>query len=64
MYRALESFSGLISMYQNEVRAIEDKEIVKDLLGAGYIEEYKPASDKKPKVTEVTDTKKEPSKSK
>lgn len=64
MYRALESFSGLISMYQNEIRAIENKEIVKDLLEAGYIEEYKPASDKKQKVTEVTDTKKEPSKSK
>ena len=64
MYRALESFSGLISMYQNEVREIEDKEIIKDLLAAGYIEEYKPAVDKKSKVAAATDTKVEPTKSK
>lgn len=38
-YRALRSFSGLISMVKNEVRDIEDKKIVTDLIRAGYIED-------------------------
>lgn len=38
-YRALRSFSGLVSMVKNEVREIKDEEIVKDLLRAGYIED-------------------------
>lgn len=38
-YRALRSFSGLISMVKNEVRDIEDDKIVKDLIRAGYIED-------------------------
>ncbi len=42
MYRALVSFSGLISMAQDEVREISDKEIAKDLLNARYIEEVTP----------------------
>jgi hypothetical protein len=37
-YRALKSFSGLVSMRRGEVKKIKDKEIVKDLLRAGYIE--------------------------
>ena len=37
-YRALVSFSGLVSMRKGEVREIKDKAIVKDLLHAGYIE--------------------------
>ena len=47
MYRAKVGFSGLISMKKNEVREIKDKEIVKDLLKAGYIEEVKPTKAKK-----------------
>lgn len=39
MYKALVSFSGLINMTKGEVREIKDKEIIKDLLKAGYIEE-------------------------
>ena len=50
MYRALVSFSGLISMAEGEIREIADKAMVKDLLNAGYIEEISP--DSKPK--EVT----------
>lgn len=36
-YRALKSFSGLVSMVKGEVREIEDEYIVKDLLRCGYI---------------------------
>ena len=38
-YRATKSFSGALSMVKGEVREIEDGEIVKDLLRAGYIED-------------------------
>ena len=37
-YKALVSFSGLVSMRKDEVKDIKDKEIVKDLLRAKYIE--------------------------
>ena len=37
MYRALKSFSGVISMSMGEVREITDQKIVNDLLNAGYI---------------------------
>ena len=36
-YRALKSFSGLISMVKGEVRDIEDEYIVKDLIKSGFI---------------------------
>lgn len=38
-YRALTSFSGLVSMKKGEERDIQDEAIVKDLLRAGYIED-------------------------
>jgi len=38
-YKALISFSGLISMSMGEVREITDQKIVNDLLKAGYIAE-------------------------
>lgn len=38
MYRALVSFSGVISMAQGETREIGDENIVKSLLKSGYIE--------------------------
>jgi hypothetical protein len=47
MYRAKISFSGIISMRKDEVKEIKDKNIVKDLLNAGYIEEVKPVKAKK-----------------
>ena len=46
MYRALVSFSGVISMSLNEEREITDKSLIKDLLKAGYIEEVKNTSSK------------------
>lgn len=36
-YRALRSFSGLVTMVKGEVRDIADEEIAKDLIRAGYI---------------------------
>jgi len=55
-YKAIKSFSGLVSMKKGEVREIENDNIVKDLLNAGYIEEVgaKPIKDEsieKPKTT-------------
>jgi hypothetical protein len=53
MYKALISFSGVISMRKGEVKAITDNEVVADLLRAGYIEEVKKPTEK----TEPTATK-------
>lgn len=53
MYKALIGFSGLISMKKNEVREIKDKELIRDLLKAGYIEEVKPAKKEEVKTTKV-----------
>ena len=47
MYKAIRGFSGLIHMRKNDVKEIKDKEIVKDLLKAGYIVEVKPEKAKK-----------------
>lgn len=38
-YIALTSFSGAISMYKGEERELKSKNIIEDLLRAGYIEE-------------------------
>lgn len=35
---ALRSFSGVVSMYKGEIRDIEAKDILDDLLSAGYVE--------------------------
>ena len=44
MFKALKSFSGIkLSMFEGEVRDISDKDIVKDLLNAGYIEQVETA---------------------
>lgn len=45
LYKATTSFSGIFSMVANEVKEITDKEIISDLLKAGYIIEY--TADKK-----------------
>lgn len=42
MYKALKTFTGIIRMKKGEVRDIEDKAIVNDLLKAGYIENLAP----------------------
>lgn len=40
-YKAIISFTGLVSMAEGEVREIPDTTIANDLLKAGYIEEVK-----------------------
>lgn len=46
-YRALVSFTGKISMSRDQVREISDRDIVKDLLNAGYVEEVAKTTPKK-----------------
>lgn len=49
-YKALKSFSGVVSMRKGEIKDINDQEVVKDLLRAGYIEDLdggKPKSSSK-----------------
>lgn len=53
MYKALKSFAGKVSMRKGEVKEINDKEIVKDLLNAEYIEEVKPEKKEELKVQPV-----------
>ena len=48
MYKALISFTGLVSMNKDEVGAIPDPSIAKDLLKAGYIEAIDEAPEPKP----------------
>ena len=38
MYKALVSFSGIITMAVGDVREISDKAIADDLVKAGYVE--------------------------
>ena len=45
--RALISFSGLVSMRKGEVKEIRDKNIVTDLLRAGYVEQMEKPKSKK-----------------
>lgn len=42
MYKALISFSGIVSMACGDVKDIKNKAVAEDLLRAGYIEEVKP----------------------
>lgn len=43
-FKALVSFSGIISMQENEVREINNKGLYQDLIKAGYVEEIKAES--------------------
>ena len=55
MYKALKTFVGKISMVEGEVKNILDKDVIDDLLKAGYIEEVKQAENKvKEEVKKVT----------
>ena len=46
MYRALISFSGLVSAVAGQEIDIPEKWIAQDLLSAGYIEEISPEQEK------------------
>lgn len=41
MFKALKSFTGKVKMQKGQVADIKDKDIIEDLLNAGYIEEVK-----------------------
>ena len=57
MYKALKSFSGVISMAEGDIKDISNPIILKDLVKAGYIEEVKPAETKaKKKKTAEAET--------
>lgn len=60
MYKALVSFSGLVTATKDQEIEIKDKYIIKDLLQAGYIEEIKKETSKEvvKEVTEKKSTKK------
>ena len=52
-FKALKSFSGVISMSLGEIKEIGNEKIAEDLLKAGYIEK----SEKKPMQKAKTKTK-------
>lgn len=37
--KALNGFSGIISMHKGEIRNIDNEKVIKDLISAGLIEE-------------------------
>lgn len=48
MYRAKTGFSGLhLSMRKGQIKGINDKELIKDLLNANYIEKVEEEKPKK-----------------
>lgn len=58
-YKATRSFSGIISMKKGDVREINDVEVAKDLLRAGYVmelEESKPVKTSSKKSSKKADT--------
>lgn len=66
-YKALISFSGVLSMKIGEIKEISDDNIVKDLVKAGYIEEVsslaeKPIVEEKKEVVKATPKKATPTK--
>lgn len=46
-YKALKSFSGVISMAEGDEKEINDKTVADDLLNAGYIQPVKTAASRK-----------------
>lgn len=53
--KAKISFAGVVTMGVGEVRDITDKEILKDLLQAGYVEEIKSSSTTKASAKKKTE---------
>ena len=54
-YRALKTFTGLITMVKGEVREIKDEALVNDLVKNGYVVSLsdKKSEKKEPEVTEA-----------
>ena len=61
MYKATTSFSGIVNMKKGDVKEINNEEVAKDLLRAGYVielEESKPkTSTSSKKSSKKADTK-------
>ena len=57
LYKAIVSFSGIISMAKGKVGEISDQSLVDDLLKAGYIIPYE--ADKKPTKSKAKEEPKE-----
>lgn len=53
MYKSLKSFVGKINMAKGQEKEITDKNIINDLLQAGYIEEVKIENEIKKEVEKV-----------
>ncbi len=49
IYKAIKSFSGIISMKKGDEREIKDEDVAKDLLRAGFVIGLE--SEEKPKAT-------------
>ena len=54
MYRALISFSGLVSMGKGDVGEIPDKTVAMDLLNCGYIEAVEEVKQPEPPKKKTT----------
>lgn len=52
MFKALKSFCGKVSMKKGEIKELNDKEIINDLVNAGLIEKVE---EKKIKIGPVID---------
>lgn len=50
LYKAITSFSGVLSMAEGEVREISDSSLIDDLSQAGYIIPLKPDDSTKAKA--------------
>lgn len=50
LVKALTNFAGKLSMCANEIREVEEDDVIRDLLNTGYIEEIKEAEIKEKKV--------------
>lgn len=57
-FKALVSFSGVISMAAGDVREIADPAIAADLMRAGYIQEMKPKTGQAKKPAQRRTTRK------
>lgn len=53
MYKSLKSFVGKINMAKGQEKEITDKNIINDLIQAGYIEEVKIENEIKKEVEKV-----------
>lgn len=62
MYKATRSFSGIVSMKKGDVKEINNEEVAKDLIRAGYVIELADESKPMTKTTSKKSAKKADSK--